>query len=250
MDVSPHPAGTIEQVAGPVPDGRRTGRWSAQLTSSRAAATAAALAATLGLAAAGWVVSIRQMNGMDMGVATEVGSLAFFLPLWVWMMAAMMLPGCTPAVVRREQDRGVLAVPLFVGSYLGVWTLVGLAVYAAYGSHGTATAGAFVVAAGVYELTPVKQYFRRRCLEHVGAGIEYGLSCVGSSIGLMLMFVALGVMSIRWMAVIAVIIVAQKVLPPRAVVDVPLALAIVGFGISILVAPSLIPGLTPAMGAM
>jgi predicted metal-binding membrane protein len=63
----------------------------------------------------------------------------------------------------------------------------------------------------------------------------------------MLMFVALGVMSIRWMAVIAVVIVAQKLWPPRAVLDVTLALAIVGFGISILVAPSLIPGLTPTM---
>jgi hypothetical protein len=54
-------------------------------------------------------------------------------------------------------------------------------------------------------------------------------------------------MSVKWMAVTAVLIVAQKLWPPRAVLDVPLALAIVGFGIAILVAPSLIPGLTPAM---
>jgi predicted metal-binding membrane protein len=163
------------------------------------------------------------------------------------MMTAMMLPGVTAAVVRRGQERGVLAVPLFVGSYLGVWTLVGLAVYTAFGSHGTVTAGAFVIGAGIYELTPVKQFFRRRCLERVGSGFEYGLSCVGSSIGLMLMFIALGVMSLRWMAVVAAIIVAQKLLAPRPAVDVALAMAIVGFGISILVAPSLIPGLTPAM---
>jgi predicted metal-binding membrane protein len=214
---------------------------------ARTAGTTAALAATLGVAAAGWVASIRQMNGMDMGVATGLGSLAFFLPLWVWMMAAMMLPGAAPAVVRRGQERGALAVPLFVGSYLGVWTLVGLAVYSVYGSHGTATAGAIVIGAGVYELTPVKQYFRRRCVERVGSGFEFGLCCIGSSIGLTLMFVALGVMSIRWTAVIAAVIVAQKLLSPRAAIDVPLALAIVGFGISILVAPSLIPGLTPAM---
>jgi predicted metal-binding membrane protein len=214
---------------------------------ARTARTTAALTATLGVAAAGWAVSIHQMNGMDMGVATGVGSLAFFIPLWVWMMAAMMLPGAARAVVRRGEEHGVRAVPLFVGSYLGVWTLFGLAVYALYGSHGTATAGAFVIGAGVYELTPVKQYFRRRCLERVGTGLEFGLFCVGSSIGLMLMFVAVGVMSLKWMAVTAVLIVAQKLWPPRAVLDVPLALAIVGFGIAILVAPSLIPGLTPAM---
>jgi predicted metal-binding membrane protein len=245
--VTPQKTGTIEQVVDPVPDALGTVRWSAAPTSSRAAATGAALLATLGVAAAGWVVSIREMNGMDMGVATGVGSLAFFLPLWVWMMAAMMLPGAAPAVVRRGQERGVLAVPLFVGAYLGVWTLVGVVAYAVYGSHGTATAGAFVVAAGVYELTPVKQYFRRRCLERVGSGVDFGLSCVGSSIGFMVMFVALGVMSIRWMAVVAALVVAQKVLRPMAIIDVPLGLAILGFGITILVAPSLIPGLTPAM---
>jgi predicted metal-binding membrane protein len=63
----------------------------------------------------------------------------------------------------------------------------------------------------------------------------------------MLIFVVLGVMSITWMAVIAVLVTFQKLLPPRAARDVPLALAIVGFGIVILAAPSWIPGLTPAM---
>lgn len=62
----------------------------------------------------------------------------------------------------------------------------------------------------------------------------------------MLMLVALGVMSVTWMSVIAVLILAQKLLPPRAAVDVPLALAIVGFGI-LVVAPTLVPGLTPPM---
>ncbi|MGH2653352.1 MAG: hypothetical protein ACRDKA_15670 [Actinomycetota bacterium] len=51
------------------------------MTSARTAATAAALAATLGLAGASWVVAVRQMNGMDMGGATELGSFAFFVAL-------------------------------------------------------------------------------------------------------------------------------------------------------------------------
>jgi predicted metal-binding membrane protein len=54
-------------------------------------------------------------------------------------------------------------------------------------------------------------------------------------------------MSVTWMAVIAILVLAQKRLPPRAAVDVPLALAIIGFGILILIAPSLVPRLTPAM---
>ena len=56
---------------------------SAAMTSARTAATTAALTATLGLGAASWVVAVRQMNGMDMGVATRLGSFAFFVALWV-----------------------------------------------------------------------------------------------------------------------------------------------------------------------
>jgi predicted metal-binding membrane protein len=216
--------------------------------SARTAATAAALTATLGLAAACWVVAVRQMNGMDMGVATRLGSFAFFAALWMSMMAAMMLPGAAPAVVRRAHGSGgVRAAPLFVGSYLAVWALAGVAVYALYRPHGSFAAGVVVIAAGVYELTPLKQHFRRRCRESVRSGWEFGLCCVGSSIGLMLMLVALGVMSVTWMCVIAVVVLAQKLRPAKAVLDVPLALAIVGLGVLIVIAPSSVPGLTLPM---
>jgi predicted metal-binding membrane protein len=230
-------------------DARATFR-SARTTSAGTAVTAAALTATLGLAAASWVVAVRQMNGMDMGVATRLGSFAFFVALWVSMMAAMMLPGAVPAALRRAHASGrVRAVPLFVGSYLAVWTLVGVAVYALYRPHGYLVAGAVAIAAGVYEFTPLKQRSRRRCRESVASGFDFGLCCVGSSIGLMLMLmlVALSVMSVTWMCVIAVPMLAQKLLPAKAAIDVPLALAIVGLGTLIIIAPSLVPGLMPRM---
>jgi predicted metal-binding membrane protein len=208
----------------------------------------AALTATLGLAAASWVVAVRQMNGMDMGVATRLGSFAFFVALWVPMMAAMMLPGAVPAVLRRAQVSGrVRAVPLFIASYLAVWALVGFAVYALYRPHGAVAAGAVAIAAGVYEFTPVKRHFRLRCRESAGSGLGFGLCCVGSSIGLMLMLVALGLMSVTWMLVIAVLVLAQKLLPATAAIDVPLALAIVALGVLIVIAPSSVPGLPPPM---
>ena len=163
-----------------------------------------ALAATIGLAAISWVVAIRQMTGMDMGVATRLGSFASFVVLWVAMMAAMMLPGAAPAVLRHAHASGrVRAVLLFLGSYLGVWTLVGVAVYALYRPHGSFAAGAMAIAAGVYEFTPLKHVFRRRFCERVRSGFEFGLCCVGSSIGLMLMLVEVGVMSATWMSLIA-----------------------------------------------
>jgi predicted metal-binding membrane protein len=141
----------------------------------------------------------------------------------------------------------VRAVPVFVVAYLAVWTLVGVAVFAVYRPHGSAAAGAVAIAAGAYELTPVKRHFRRRCRENVRSGVAFGLYCVGSSIGLMLMLVALSVMSVTWMSVIAVLVLVQKLLPAKAVIDAPLALAIVGLGILIVVAPSWVPGLMPTM---
>jgi predicted metal-binding membrane protein len=232
-------------MASPGPTG--TTPRTAATTRARTATTAAALTATLGFAAASWVLAIRQMN-MAMGGVTGLGSLTFFVALWVSMMAAMMLPGAAPAVVRRVHASGRLhAVPLFVGSYLAVWTVVGLAVYALHRPHGYFAAGAVVIAAGVYELTPLKRHFRRRCRESDGSGFQFGRYCVGSSIGLMLMLVALGLMSLTWMSVTAVLALGQKLLPAKAAIDVPLGLAILGLGILIVIAPSSVPGLTPPM---
>ena len=219
----------------------------ATVAAAKTGTTAAALTATLGLAAASWSIAVWQMHGMDMGAATRLGSFAFFIAVWVVMMAAMMLPGTAPAVLRLTQGGGVRAVPLFLGSYLAVWALIGLAVYALYRPHGYVAAGVVVIAAGVYELTPVKRHFRQRCRGTVRTGFGFGFCCVGSSIGLMLMLVALGAMSLIWMSVVAVLVLAQKLLPAKAAVDVPLALAILGFGIWIVFAPSSVPGLVPAM---
>jgi predicted metal-binding membrane protein len=227
-------------------DMTRTPR-SAALTSAGTRTTATALT-TVALAAVSWVVAIDRMDRMDMGVDTELGSFGFFIGAWIPMMAAMMLPGAAPSVARRVRiDGGVFAVSVFLCSYLAVWTLVGIAVYAVYEPHETTIAGALTIAAGVYELTPLKQRFRRRCRDVGLSGLRFGVYCVGSSIGLMVMFVALGVMSVTWMAIVAVVIVAQKLLPAKAAIDVPLALAIVGLGTLIVIAPSSVPGLTSSM---
>jgi predicted metal-binding membrane protein len=152
---------------------------------------ATALATTLGLAAAAWIVTVRQMHGMDMGVATQLGSFAFFVALWAAMMAAMMLPGAVQAVLRRAEASGRVDVVL--------------------------------------------------------PFVAFGLYCVGSSVGLMAMLVALGVMSVPWMLVIAVLVLVQKLLPATAAIDVPLAVAIIAFGVWILISPASVPGLMPLM---
>jgi predicted metal-binding membrane protein len=197
------------------------------------AATTVALAAPLGMAAVCWLIALRQMDGMDIGGSTELGSFALFVGTWLAMMAAMMLPGAVPAALRSAAASGrVAASPLFAGSYLAVWALFGLAVYALYRPHGASVAGAATIAAGVYELTPLKRACRRRCRDSVRSGFHFGMFCVGSSVGLMLVLVARGPMSVIWMAVVGAIVLAQKLLPPRAAIDVPLALGIVGLGIA------------------
>jgi predicted metal-binding membrane protein len=218
------------------------------MTATTTRGSAVALTATLGLAAGCWVIAVRQTTGMDMGVATRLGSFGFFAAVWVSMMTAMMLPGAALAVLRRASaDDGARAVPLFVAGYLAVWALVGLPVYAGYRPHGYLVAGAAVLAAGCYELTPLKRRFRHRCRESVRSGIGFGMYCVGSSIGLMLILVALGVMSLTWMSITTVVVLAQKLLPANAAIDVPVALAILGLGIWIVLAPGSVPGLAPSM---
>ena len=86
-----------------------------------APAAAAGALTTLGLGAAAWVVALRQMKGMDMGIATGLGSFRSFVGVWVAMMAAMMLPSAALAVFRRARVRGL---PQSVVAYLGMWTVV------------------------------------------------------------------------------------------------------------------------------
>ncbi|HWG28187.1 DUF2182 domain-containing protein [Actinospica sp.] len=213
------------------------------LASRRTPTSALVLTATFALAAACWVAAARLMDGMDMGIATTPGTFGFFAAAWVAMTAAMMLPGAAPAIARYAGTRGTLsAATLFAVPYLAVWTFAGVVAFALDRPHGATVAGATVIAAGCYELTPVKRHFRRRCREDVGDGLGYGLCCVGSTVGLMAMLVALDVMSLFWMALITLLATAQKLLTPKLAIDVPLALALIGLGILIVIAPGTVPG--------
>jgi predicted metal-binding membrane protein len=165
------------------------------------------------------------MTGMEMSP-----TLAASVP----MMAAMMLPSAVPAIARRARERdGVLAAPRFAGSYIGTWAVAALAMCLLYRPPGAVMAGALMIGAGLYELTPLKRECRRRCRERVHSGLRFGVYCFGSSIGLMLVLVAVDVMSIALMFAIAVVVLAQKLLPPHPAIDVPLALAIVAIGVTI-----------------
>jgi predicted metal-binding membrane protein len=232
-------------------------------------------------ALATWIVTVERMEGMDAGPGTDLGGLGWFLGIWVTMMAAMMLPSALPMVLvfakvshgRHEQGRAAL-VPtwIFVAGYLAAWTGYGLVAYAVYrlvtlagtdwlawDRAGPYVAGGAVVAAGLYELTPLKEVCLRHCrgpmhfilhgwrkgrLGALRMGAEHGAYCVGCCWGLMVILFAVGVMSLFWMGVIAGVIFAEKVLPHGFRLSKAFAVAFVGLGIWIVVSPGSVPGLT------
>ena len=75
-------------------------------------------------------------------------------------------------------------------------------------------------------------------------GLEHGAWCLGCCVGLMLVLFAVGVMSVAWMALVAAVIFAEKVLPRGARLTAPVALALVALGARIAIAPGRVPGLT------
>ena len=194
---------------------------------------------TVALCAASWFASMSQMRGMDMGAATSLGSPASFIGLWMSMMAAMMLPAALPAVLAfARADSRLVAGLWFVASYLAVWLVFGVGAYGLYRQHGYAAAGGLTILAGLYELTPLKRACRERCREQVRSGGRFGVYCVGSSAGLMVMLLALGAMNVTLMVGVTAIVLAQKLLPPRPFLDATLAFAIVAFGVLVVIAPS------------
>jgi predicted metal-binding membrane protein len=232
----------------------------------------------VGAALVAWVVSTVRMRGMNAGPGTDLGGLSWFVGIWVTMMAAMMLPSVAPMVLvfarvsRERSRRGKAAfVPtwIFLAGYFAAWTVYGVLAFAFYrGIHGLdlgflvwdaqgpLVAGGAIAAAGLYQLTPLKEVCLRHCRTplqlvafhwregRLGAarmGAEHGVYCVGCCWGLMLVLFAVGVMSVPWMAAIAAIIFAEKVLPFGFRLLRPLALCFVVLGAVIAAAPGSAP---------
>jgi predicted metal-binding membrane protein len=201
-----------------------------------------------GAAVVAWAVTVERMRGMDAGPGTDLGGLGWYLGIWVTMTAAMMLPSATPAARQVARLARRLPTLLFTAGYLAVWTGYGLAAYGLYQLvGGPYVSGSLIVAAGLYELTPLKQLSLRRCrsaqrsVSPLRAGVAHGVDCVGCSGGLMVVLFALGVMSLLWMAVVAAAIFAEKVLPQGPRLPHVFALALVVLGTWVAVSPGSVP---------
>ena len=252
----------------------------AGLTPAYAAARArlGLVAALVAIAVIGWVWTIHEMRGMDAGPWTRLGSLGWFLGVWVVMMAAMMFPSVAPTIAlytRVTKGASPASAWLFAVGYLMTWTGAGLIAFLVGGvatavlgagvsweEAGHALAAVTLMVAAIYEVTPFKNVCLAKCRSPLGSllgswrggrtgavrmGIRNGAWCVGCCWALMASLFALGVMSVSWMAMVAAIIAAEKTLPWRHLPIVTAAL-LLGMGMVVLLAPEALPGLTVPTG--
>ncbi|HEX3237444.1 MAG TPA: DUF2182 domain-containing protein [Gaiellaceae bacterium] len=233
------------------------------------------------LAIVGWWWTAREMQGMDGGPWTDLGTLGWFVGVWIVMMAAMMFPSVAPTVALYSvmtKSRSLRSPMIFTGGYLAAWTGVGVLAFLvaseggrvssdllAWDRGGRWVAGATLVVAAAYELTPLKDACLGKCRSPLGfllgawrtgrlgafeMGARHGAWCIGCCWALMASLFALGIMSLVWMAVVAGLIAFEKLIPFRRVATYGTAAVLLVLGILLLAAPDVIPALTVPGGGM
>ncbi len=228
----------------------------------------------LGLTVLAWWSTVDRMAGMDAGPGTGLGALGWFVGVWVVMMAAMMFPSLAPTVAlyaRMTRARGLSRPLLFTAGYLIVWGAAGVLAYGvfrlgrtvlggdlAWRDAGRFFAGGVLILAALYELTPLKDVCLGKCRSPFGfllgtwregrygsleMGSKHAAWCVGCCWALMAGLFALGVMSLTWMAVVAVLIAVEKVLPWRRAATWGTAAVLLVLGVALMAVPHDVPGL-------
>ena len=241
------------------------------------------LGCLLVLAAAAWALLVWQsamadekMVGLTMGLAAPM-----FLTIWVAMMVAMMFPTAAPMILmfhqgqagRRQQGQPFVSTWVFVAAYLAVWTVFGALAYVAatagqllvesqnVSMDNVARLGGGVIAvAGLYQLSPLKYACLSKCrtpLSFVltswrdgiaGAlrmGLVHGGYCLGCCWLLFVILFPLGIMNVAAMAVITLLIFAEKSLPIGRGIGKVAALALIACGVVVLLVPGVLPSLMP-----
>jgi predicted metal-binding membrane protein len=233
--------------------------------------------AVAALAAAAWAVTVMQARNMGNGPGTMGLALLPFLGLWLLMMAAMMLPSVAPvAVLWTRLISGVSTGPgrvarmsLFLSGYLLAWAACGAIAFAALTGTGRLLAAspaaakwlgvAIFITAGIYQLTPWKEWCLRRCRSPIGAlmyysgfkgrgrdvrvGLHHGATCVGCCWGMMILLIAVGVMNVAVMAALAVVIFAEKLWRHGKPFGRAAGVLLVAVGVLAIWFPWLLPGL-------
>lgn len=211
------------------------------------------------------------MMQMTMMIDTQwtASDVFFTFTMWAVMMVGMMSATATPVLLlfadmqaQRTKRRASLAVMLFGLGYIVIW--FGFSAFAAlaqWGLHQAALlspemattsrylAGAILVAAGVYQLTPAKGACLRQCQSPLGflmsrwrdgntgalqMGLRHGVYCLGCCWALMCVLFAVGVMNLAWVAVLTAFILLEKFSNMGALIARAGGIAIIAFGVLVL----------------
>ena len=221
-------------------------------------------ASLLGVAGLGWLYIVRLGREMavmaDMAMAMpqmtpwDLADFVLTFLMWAVMMVAMMIPSASPMILtfatinrkRLADETPLIRTGLFLVGYLLVWA--GYSLLAALGQWGLHAAalitpamavapwlgGILLVAAGVYQFTPLKDVCLSRCQSPFGfiltqwregaagalvMGLRHGAFCVGCCWVLMALLFVAGVMNLLWVAAIAAFVLLEKVAPLGRVVS-------------------------------
>ncbi|TPK95219.1 DUF2182 domain-containing protein [Mesorhizobium sp. B2-4-12] len=247
------------------------------------------VALLIAIAAAAWAMLVWQQTGIDMPMEMKTPTMGMnaplFLAVWIIMMTAMMFPTAAPMILTfhqvqaGRQGRGETFVStwVFMGGYMLVWGAAGVLVFAgAAGAEKIAThtgmsaatasriGGVLLIIAGAYQLSPLKDLCLAKCRTpmsfiltswrdgHWGAvrmGWEHGLFCLGCCWLLFLALFPLGIMNIAAMAMLTLLIFAEKTFPAGERIAKLSGTALLLYGAAVLVFPQLLPTF-PAVHAM
>jgi predicted metal-binding membrane protein/nitrogen-specific signal transduction histidine kinase len=235
----------------------------------------------LTLATVAWAVLVWQSTGADMDMTMASSTMGMrapvFLAIWAIMMVAMMLPTAAPMILtfhkvragKRQNGDVFVSTWVFVVAYFLVWALAGVVAYvgalaseaiaaraALYPATAARIGGAVLVAAGIYQLTPLKDFCLSKCRTPItfittswrdgaaGAlrmGLLHGAYCLGCCWLLFVILFPLGIMNIAAMVAVTLIIFAEKTLPWPRIAPYAAAFALVLYGALVIASPQLLP---------
>jgi predicted metal-binding membrane protein len=180
-------------------------------------------------------------------VAWSPGYFVAMCVMWIVMMAGMMIPSATPAILlfaalrRHAGARASLDTALFAAGYLVAWSAFSVVatalqwlltrttlLSAAMASEGALLAGGLFIVAGVYQFLPLKTACLANCRAPAGflvahrrdgalgplvMGMHHGVHCIGCCGPIMALLFAFGVMNLLWVAALAAFVLAEKLFP-------------------------------------
>jgi len=236
------------------------------------------LVSLLAIAAAAWALLAWQSAAMDEEMSLTMGlSPLVFIALWFAMMVAIMFPTAAPMILmfarvhnrRREEGRNFVPTWVFASSYLLIWAAAGLAAYGAavlgdelagqsmwLMDNAARIGGGVIIAAGLYQLSPLKRACLGKCRTPLGfilgswrdgvggsfrMGLEHGVYCLGCCWLLFAILFPLGMMNIAVLALITLLIFAEKSTPFGRHVAALAAVALIAYGILVVFVPDALP---------